>query len=71
MIDLSKYKIKTIRFENWSFSTDRFTRYNKEKSNELGENGIKNSISKLIKHNYKITNISDKMGNDYLANLID
>jgi FkbM family methyltransferase len=71
MIDLSKYKIKTIRFENWRFSTDCFTRYNKEKSIELGENGMKKCKSKLIKHNYEITNILDKMGNDYLAVLKD
>jgi len=71
MIDFSKYKIKTIRFEQWNFTTHSFTRYNKEKSNELGENGMKNSINKLIKYNYKITTVSDKMGDDYIAVLKD
>ena len=71
MIDLSKYKIKTIRFEKWGFKTDKFTRHNKEISDELGEVGMKNCIDKLTKHNYKITDIKDTMGNDYLANLID
>lgn len=69
MIDLSKYKIKTIRFEKWGFSVDRFTRYNEEKCNELGENGMKYCIDKLTKHNYKITYIEDMMGNDYIAEL--
>jgi len=69
MIDLSKLKINTIRFEKWGFKSDCFTRYHEEKANELGENGMKLCIDKLIKYNYKVTRIIDKMGNDYIAKL--
>ena len=69
MIDLSKFKIKTIRFEKWGFKSECFTRYHAEKANELGENGMKVCIDKLTKYNYEVTGIRDKMGNDYLAKL--
>lgn len=68
MIDLYKYKIHKIRFEKWSFESDCFTDYHK-KSDDLGINGLNNSINKLIKHNYKITDINDIDGNDILATL--
>jgi FkbM family methyltransferase len=71
MIDLSKYKIKTIRFEKWNFKTECFSVYHKEKSNKLGEAGMKLCIDKLKKNNYQIRNIQDQMGNDFLATLIE
>jgi FkbM family methyltransferase len=69
MINFSKYKINTIRFEKWGFSSDCFTNYNSEKANELGENGMKNAIKKLIDNNYKIYEINDSDGNDIIAKL--
>jgi len=70
MIDLSKYIIKKIRFEKWGFSVDRFTRYNDELSDELGINGMNNSIDKLKQYNYTLTDINDQDGNDIIASLI-
>lgn len=64
MIDLSKYKIKNIRFEKWTFNTDCFTRYNKDKANELGINGMNLAIEKLIAYNYKLQEIYDYYDND-------
>ena len=69
MINLSKYKINKIRFEKWGFKTECFTDYNKEKANELGINGMNNSINKLKEHNYLINEISDPDGNDIIASL--
>ena len=71
MIDFTKYKIKTIRFEKWTFDPDCFTRYNEDIHKELGRNGMSVCIDKLTKHNYIINDIHDKMGNDYLATLIE
>jgi len=70
MIDLSKYKIDNIRFETWGFPIDCFTKYHNELSNELGINGMNNSILKLKQHNYTIDYISDEDGNDFIASLI-
>lgn len=67
MIDFNKYNIKQVRFEKWGFSTSCFTTYNSELSNELGINGMNNSIDKLKKHNYTIENIKDRSGNDIIA----
>jgi len=69
MIDLSKYTIKQIRFEKWGFKSDCFTNFNKDLSNELGENGMINTINKLTSYNYYINDISDKDGNDIIATL--
>jgi len=69
MIDLSKYKIDKIRFEKWAFSPERFTNYHKEKSHELGINGMNNAINKLRQHGYEINDIVDVDGNDILATL--
>jgi len=67
MIDLSKYKIKQIRFEKWNFDTECVTEYNKDLSNELGKNGVNIALDKLKKHNYKLLNITDIDGDDILA----
>lgn len=67
MIDFSKYKIKNIRFEKWGFSSECFTNYNSEKANDLGENGMKFAIKKLLENNYKLYEINDSDGNDILA----
>ena len=69
MIDLSKYKINKIRFEKWAFTSKCFTDYHKEKANELGINGFKNSIDKLVKNNYILRDIYDEDGNDIIATL--
>jgi FkbM family methyltransferase len=69
MIDLSKYKINKIRFEKWGFETECFTNYNKEKSDELGINGLNTVISKLKEYNYTINDIIDNDGNDIIATL--
>jgi FkbM family methyltransferase len=67
MIDFSKYKIKCLRFEKWGFKSECFTNYNSEKANDLGENGMKIAINKLLENNYTINDISDSDGNDILA----
>jgi FkbM family methyltransferase len=67
MIDFTKYKIKQIRFEEWTFNTDCFTKYNNEKANELGYNGTNEVIKKLQLHNYSIEKIRDSDGNDIIA----
>lgn len=69
MIDLSKYKINKIRFEKWAIKTECFTDYHKEKAHELGINGLKNSIDKLVKNNYTLREIYDEDGNDIIATL--
>jgi FkbM family methyltransferase len=67
MIDLTKYNIAQIRFEKWTFNPQCFTNYNSDKSNELGMNGMTNSIIKLKQHNYQLRDISDVDGNDIIA----
>ena len=69
MIDLSKYKIKMIRFEKWLFDSKNFTRYHNDLSNELGKNGFDIIINKLVNHNYIINNIKDNDGDDIIATL--
>jgi hypothetical protein len=67
MIDLTKYNIKQIRFEKWTFNPECFTNYNSDKSNELGINGMTNSIIKLKQHSYEVTDIHDEDGDDIIA----
>ena len=69
MIDLSKYKIKQIRFEKWGFDTNCFTKYHNNLSNELGINGMNIAINKLKQHNYVLNEVSDQDGNDIIATL--
>jgi FkbM family methyltransferase len=69
MIDLTKYKIKQIRFEKWGFDIKCFTRYNNDLHNELGINGMNIAINKLINYNYNINDIYDDDGNDIIATL--
>ena len=66
MIDLDKYDIKKIRFENWGFDEKCFTRYHNNWS-ELGKAGVDKATLKLIQHNYKISSVNDMDGNDFLA----
>lgn len=70
MLDLSKYKINNIRFETWGFPIDCFTKYHNELSNELGINGMNNSINKLKQYNYTLNYINDEDGNDIIASLV-
>ena len=67
MIDLLKYKIKSIRFEKWGFETECFTKHNNNLSNELGANGMSISLNKLKFNNYSVHDISDADGVDYIA----
>jgi FkbM family methyltransferase len=69
MIDFSKYKINTIRFEKWPFKSVFFTDHNKQLSHELGESGLINAINKLKDNNYTISEINDSDGNDIIAKL--
>lgn len=71
MIDLSKYKIKQIRFEKWGFDTNCFTKYHNEVSEELGINGMNTVIDKLKGHNYNLNEVYDQDGNDIIATLIE
>ena len=70
MIDLSKYKIKKIRFETWGFKSECFTEFNSEIAHELGVNGINNTIEKLKRYNYTLIEVRDSDGHDYIATLI-
>lgn len=70
MINLSKYKIDTIRFEKWQFENDKFTIHNPENADDLGINGINTAINKLKQNNYSISNIKDEDGDDIIATLI-
>jgi len=67
MIDLSKYRIRCIRFEKWTFTSDKFTRYHSDKANELGLNGLTVVVDKLKSHNYSMSEIADSDGHDILA----
>lgn len=67
MIDFTKYKINTLRFERWTFGTDCFTKHNNEKSNELGMNGMNDVKKKLTLHNYTFHDIDDEDGGDVIA----
>ena len=69
MIDFSKYKINTIRFEKWPFKSNSFTEHNKQLANDLGESGLLNTINKLKDNNYTINEINDSDGNDIIAKL--
>ena len=69
MIDLSKYKIKKIRFETWGFKSECFTEFNREIAHELGVNGINNTIEKLKRYNYTLIEVRDSDGHDYIATL--
>ncbi len=65
MIDLTKYKINTIRFEKWYFKPECFTAYQNDKANKLGESGMKLALEKLEKYNYVIKDANE----DYIATL--
>lgn len=67
MIDLSKYTIDTIRFEKWIFETECFTRYNSERADTLGINGMNHALLKLTEHKYTLYHIADSDGNDIIA----
>lgn len=70
MIDLSKYRIKIIRFEKWGFKQECFTDYNNQIANELGENGMNLAKRKLLSYNYSLNDISDMDGDDIIATLL-
>ena len=67
MINFNKYKINTIRFEKWYFSSNCFSKYNDNLI--LGQDGMKESLNKLLFHNYEIKDIRDNDGDDHIATL--
>lgn len=67
MIDFTKINIKQIRYEKWGFNSDCFTRYNSEKAQELGSNGMKEIENKLKGLGYILNEIHDSDGNDIIA----
>jgi len=69
MIDFSKYKIKTLRYEKWGFDTSCFTEYNNDRAASLGKNGMDQAKQKLLDHNYQLSDIVDSDGNDIIARL--
>lgn len=70
MIPFEKYNIDVIRYENWEFNTDAFTKHNKDISDKLGKNGMKIVEDILIKNNYKLSQIKDHDNNDIIATKI-
>lgn len=64
MIDFEKYKINQLRFEIFDFDSDKcYSKYSKEKRENLGKEGLKNTIKKLESLGYIISDItpSDKL----------
>jgi FkbM family methyltransferase len=70
MIDLTKYKIRTIRFEKWSFDPSKYTEHNKSKAGELGTASINAALQKLAENGYFVNDINDEDGNDFVATLV-
>jgi len=65
-INLDNISIDLIRFEDWPFSPEVFSKFNENKLN-LGTIGINNTIDKLRIYNYNQFRISDTDGNDIIA----
>jgi len=65
-IDFNKFTIDLLRFEEWSFSNECFTKFCKDKEN-MGKIGIQKTIDTLLSHNYLCFKIHDVDGNDIIA----
>tara|TARA_B100000508_G_C11459564_1_gene278498 strand:- start:1611 stop:2285 length:675 start_codon:yes stop_codon:yes gene_type:complete len=69
MIDLNKYKINVVRYERWAFEPTCYTKHHNDIIDNVGKNGMKNSMDKFIKHNYTMSISEDKR--DHVATLIE
>jgi len=69
MIDLTKYRIRVIRYEEWGFDPSAFTNHNQDTANRLGKAGMKSTEEKLLAHNYELKPIVDDDGHDIVATL--
>lgn len=67
MIDLSKIDIKQIRYEQWNFDADAFTKYHSDKASHLGKNGMREAEMKLTNAGYTLKIVYDEDGNDIIA----
>ena len=67
MIDLTAINISIIRYENWGFPTECFTKYHPTIADRLGKAGMNEVASKLTSHGYLLWNIKDADGNDVIA----
>ena len=70
MIDFKKYKIKQIKFEIFGFPTERYSKHFEEKKEQLGINGLNNTINNLKKLGYNIIDAPDRDAGNKLATLI-
>lgn len=67
MIDLSKIDIKQIRYEQWNFDPEVFTKYHNDKAAHLGKNGMREAEMKLNSAGYTLKIVHDEDGNDIIA----
>ena len=65
-IDLNKIKIDLLRFEEWPFSKECFTKFSNN-NEHMGTTGMENIINKLLSLNYNCFKINDMDGNDIVA----
>jgi len=63
----STYKLKYIRYEKWAFPECQFEKYHNENKEKLGINGMRIVEEKLKKNGYTLKDISDRSGDDILA----
>jgi FkbM family methyltransferase len=66
MLDLSKYSIKRIRYEQWGFNPKEFSRLG-EVASRLGSAGMDFVKDKLENAGYTLSPLCDSDGNDMLA----
>ena len=67
MIDFAKYRIHALRYEKWGFSAKEFTKFNSDKSAQMGVAGMDYVRERLIELGYTLTDVCDEDGNDVLA----
>jgi FkbM family methyltransferase len=67
MIDFNTYTIHQLRYENWIFNTEAFTKHNEDKAYKLGKAGMERTANKLSAYGYTLNNINDEDGNDIIA----
>jgi FkbM family methyltransferase len=65
-IDFESVPIDLLRFEDWQFETDCFTKYSNDKK-YIGKFGIDETVQKLLSNNYNCFKINDMDGNDIIA----
>ena len=67
MIDFNIYTIHQLRYENWGFNMEAFTKHNDDKAHILGKAGMERTANKLAAFGYTLNNIRDEDGNDIIA----